>query len=691
VQKERSPKLIQSRMTAEGQEDLAQGLDKPVTWLRGVGPARANLLERIGLMNLRDLVFHIPHRLEPSGRALSLADACESSEKETVVFSGAVDKHRFNRFGRRCTLRLTVVAEGASLEVVYFNQPWQRTRFAKGSTYTFAGQVTRSSKGPLVVSPQSAEGTASLPTGSWSGVYGLTSGIGQDLLHSLILLAVEEVHGELEEHLETQALDRLSLPQLPDSVQELHNPSSPDAFHAARRRVLLETLLPLQARVLERSLSGPEAGGAVRVEPAAWNAHGLRESLPFELTSGQDQILEELKRDMARGAPMRRLLQGDVGSGKTVLALCACAAACEAGGQAAFMAPTELLAEQHYFGLRGLLRKGGLCTELLTGSMGSRARRDLLKRLKAGEIDVLFGTHALFSRDVHYARLALAIIDEQHRFGVAQRARLVQKGQEAHLLLMTATPIPRTLALTIYGDLDVSVLREKPAGRGLVRTRWLRPKDGERLPLFLRERLEAGEQVYWVCPLIGAEDVAGAEEALRRLRTSDLNEFGIELVHGRLAAEERAKRIAAFRSGDVRLLVATTVIEVGVDVPRATVMVIEEAERLGLAGLHQLRGRVGRSELDSWCLIFGKAIAKERFELLERCSDGFEIAEEDLARRGMGQLAGVRQSGEFGGLLSKLGGEIDLLTAARDLLQGDPSLRARLAAGWIASRSKRLI
>ncbi|MCB9913700.1 MAG: DEAD/DEAH box helicase [Planctomycetes bacterium] len=398
-------------------------------------------------------------------------------------------------------------------------------------------------------------------------------------------------------------------------------------------------------------------------------------------------MLDEVEADLASGRAMRRLLQGDVGAGKTVLGLYAALAVARAGGQAAFMAPTELLAEQHHAGLAPLCAELGLSCGLLTGSTRGAARRALTRDLAVGTVDLVFGTHALLSRDVRFARLDLAIIDEQQRFGVAQRARLVEKGAAAHLLLMTATPIPRTLAHTLYGDLDVSVLREKPPGRGPLTTRWLRKRDRERLPEFLRERLAAGEQVYWVSPLVGEEEgeERGALRAHRRLAKSALAPFGLELVHGRLPSDERAARLERFRRGEARLLVATTVIEVGVDVPAATVLVVEDAERLGLAQLHQLRGRVGRGPRASYCLLYGRPGARARLELLERCDDGFTIAEEDLKLRGMGELAGTRQAGVFGGVLADLAGDLDLLVAVRELLSGRPELLRAYARGAAAA------
>jgi ATP-dependent DNA helicase RecG len=661
-------------MSAERARDL------PLTELRGVGPARAARLEALGVGTLGELALLLPRGLEPSGRRLRVAEVLEAGADTPVVVSGEVARRSLRRFGRRSTLRLVVARDGAELEVVYFNQPWQRERFEPGSTWTFAGRVARGERGTMLVAPRSAEGEASLPADVLEPRFPRVAGLGPEAVRDLVRAAQERVLPELEERLDPAVLARLELPALGEAARELVTPSSPEGFDAACRRLRLEELLPLQARVLARAAAARGAGAA-RIAPGSRALRAFLDALPFELTGGQREVLAHLEADLARGAPMRRLLQGDVGSGKTALGLAACAAVAGAGGQAAFLAPTELLAEQHLYGAREALARAGVRAGLLTGSLPAARRRAVREALAAGELDLVFGTHALFSPAVRYARLDLAVIDEQHRFGVAQRRRLVEKGGDAHLLLMTATPIPRTLALTLYGDLEVSCLRERPPGRGELRTRWLRPGDRRRLPAFLRERLSAGERVYWVVPRIGDEEAGGAERVHARLRRSKLAAHGVELVHGRLPAEERAARLDRFRRGEARLLVATTVIEVGVDVPEATVMVVEEAERLGLAQLHQLRGRVGRGERESWCLLHGREAARERFLLLERCADGFELAEEDLARRGMGELAGLRQSGEAAGL-EAAGPE--LLLAARDLLLADPELARSLAAGTAA-------
>ncbi|MFM7281770.1 MAG: ATP-dependent DNA helicase RecG, partial [Planctomycetia bacterium] len=461
------------------------------------------------------------------------------------------------------------------------------------------------------------------------------------------------------------------LPPLPQAVRELHQPRDWPHFETARARVRLEALLALAAAEHERELRRQKSR-ALLVESGPKALAAVLEALPFELTAGQRTVLDEIAADLASGKPMRRLLQGDVGCGKTLVGLAAAMLVARSGAQTAFLAPTELLAEQHFDGQRAMLARFGLHAVCLTGSLKAAERRSVLAQLESGMADIAFGTHALFSQDVRYRQLALAVIDEQQRFGVLQRQNLFDKGHAVHALLMSATPIPRTLALALYGDLDTSILRERPRGRGQVTTRWLRGKEREKLPAFLDQRLSAGERVYWVTPRIGEEGEqesvresgqASAEAARERLAGTALARFGIELVHGRLDAAERSARLQRFRTGEVQILVATTVIEVGVDVPQATVLVVESAERLGLAQLHQLRGRVGRGTQDSWCLLFGDSTARERFAALERTSDGFEIAEEDLRQRGMGDLLWVRQAG-MGALEPQA--ELELLLQARE-------------------------
>ncbi|TDJ72774.1 MAG: ATP-dependent DNA helicase RecG [Planctomycetota bacterium] len=661
----------------------------PVTRLEGIGPVRAQRLARLGVACIRDLLFLLPRRLREWAEPVSVAEASDRVGS-TVTVRVRVRGVRLTRFGgRRSLVRVKVADESGEIDALFFNQPWMREHVRVGDDVELHGRVV-DAKGAALASPKLGTSAKPLPSpGTVVPEYPLTDGVSQDFLAALCRSAVARYGDGVVELLPHDILTRLGLPPLPEAVASAHAPANAAEFDAARRRLAFESLLGVQAR-LQLARTG-RSGRATAARIADARHAALLDRYPFALTVAQRRIAGELRSDLARTSPMRRLVQGDVGSGKTAVALYAAMVVAESGGQSAFMAPTELLAEQHFFGLRPLLERAGLACDLLTGSLARRDRRQVLERLEHGGLHVLFGTHALFSADVRYKRLDLAIIDEQHRFGVGQRAALADKGDDVHTLLMTATPIPRTLALSLYGDLDVSLLDEMPPGRGEVTTRWVRGAERRRVPALVRERLAAGEQAYWVCPRIGAEEdaeeeslarIAGAEQRFARIQESEVfAQLGVELVHGRLPAEERARRLDRFRRGEAKLLVATTVIEVGVDVPAATVMVIENAERLGLAQLHQLRGRIGRGPAPSQCLILGDAVAEHRFRLLEECRDGFLLAEEDLRQRGMGDLAGVRQSGDNLEGLDDPERDLDLLIAARDLARERPDVCALYGAG----------
>ena len=653
-----------------------QGTGAEVTTISGVGPARAGLLAELGVRTIRDLLLLAPQGLESTGLRASCAEAV-GMVGAVVQITGRVERTRFfRRGGRQSVFTAYIADESGVIEAHWFNQSWLRETLVKDAVVTVAGRVGVTKKGkPSLVVPRIGTEEKPLPApGGWEPRYQTVDGIGQGLLRGLCRGALE-LATDLEDRAPLALLEELGLPRLSETPRALHEPRDPEEFTAARRRVALEGCLAMQARLQQGG--DPERGAAFPIETSDREHEALQALLPFRLTADQARVVEELRVDLSARRPMRRLLQGDVGTGKTAVAFYACVAAARAGAQAVLAAPTELLAEQHYAVLAPLFEAAGVKTCLLTGSTPARERKRVLRGLERGELQVAIGTHALFSEKVRCARLAVAVIDEQHRFGVAQRTRLLEKGPGVHVLLTTATPIPRTLALSLYGDLEVSVLKERPPGRGKVTTRWLKKRDGERLLGFLSERLPAGEQVFWVVPRIeqGSEE-RGAIEAHARLSASVLSDHGVILVHGALDTELRQERLAAFRKGSAKVLVGTTVIEVGVDVPAATVLVVEGAERLGLAQLHQLRGRVGRGSRDGWCLLFGKSSAAERFELLEQTDDGFEIAEEDLRRRGMGELDGLRQSG---GAVDPEE-DLDLALAARDAIARDPALRAAYQA-----------
>jgi len=667
--------------------------------LPGVGPARARALERLGVTSLRALLCLVPHRLEESaGRVLAREAAAREGLEVALV--GTLRGLRLYRAGRRrAVLSLDLVDASGLLRVLFFNQPWLFERLralaAAGTPVELVGRVGRTQQGPALLAPRMAVPPAPERAPGLVPVYPSTAGLRPELLRRLIA-GVLEAHGaELDEPLPAQVLAALALVPLPEAVRALHRPATRAAFRDARRRLAFERLLALQARLAAaREAAATRPARSVVLAPEERAALVAR--VTFTLTAGQERVLAEILADLARAQPMRRLLQGDVGAGKTIVALLACAAVARAGGQAALLAPTEVLAEQHHLGLAEACARLGLTCVLVTGTQRAAARRAALAELAEGRATLAIGTHALLGEAVRFARLDLVVIDEQQRFGVAQKQALLEKGTllgketETHALLLTATPIPRTLALCYYGDLETSRLTERPQGRGPVVTRVVGPEGRPEVEAFVLERAQAGERVFWVCPRIVAEadapldeaaagraERAAAERVHATLAAGPLAASGLGLLHGRLPPARRAEAIERFRRGTDAILVATSMVEVGVDVPEASVMVIEGAPHFGLAQLHQLRGRVGRSHRPAWCFLLAERLPDERLELLAGCNDGFVIAEEDLRRRGMGDLAGLRQAGEN---LEGLGEEeldLALVEAARALVRADADLRRR--------------
>ena len=660
-------------------------LEAPTSRLAGVGPVREGLLARMGIECVGDLALFVPRRLVEWPETISV-ELARGRAGQAVRVRGLVEAARLTRYGgRRSTVRLRVADESGAIDALFFNQPWMRNQVVVGESVELVGKVV-AARGVAMVAPRIGRADRPLPlAGSLIPDYRSGEGIGQDLLRSLIERALECTREEWQEHLPDDLLERLDLVPLPQAVRSLHDPRSRREYARARRRIALAKLLRFQASLQARRRRQVAARVPVVADGAEEHRARLA-ALPYTLTDGQARALREIDKDLASGHPMHRLLQGDVGCGKTLVLAWAAIRVASAGGQVAFMAPTEVLAEQHHDSLAPMLEQAGLGSDLLTSSCDRRQRRSIEDRLAKGELQIVFGTHALLSRSVTFRHLALAIIDEQQRFGVEQRMALMRKGAGVHLLLCTATPIPRTLAMTLYGDLDLSLIRDLPPGRGRTKTSWLRGQSKKRLLPFLIERLRGGESVFWICPRLHSREdeeqdevaqVASVGSAERRhalLSRGPLAQYGIELVHGRQPRQLRARRLQRFREGRSRVLVATTVIEVGVDVPSATVLIVESAECLGLSQLHQLRGRVGRGGGDSWCFLLGRDEASERLRFLEREGSGFVIAEEDLRLRGMGDLAGLRQAGENGEGLQEPEVDLELLFLSRDLVRDRPEL-----------------
>jgi ATP-dependent DNA helicase RecG len=638
--------------------------------LRGVGGRRAAVLARLGLRRVSDLLRHAPRTYEVWGAARAIREVRRGEE---VTVRGRVIALRLHRIGKGRTLLRVRLSDGTGeIEALFFNQPYLRDRFRAGEEAGFHGRVG-GRKGLALLAPKVESRERPFPEeGEISPVYPRTAGAGEGLLRSLLAQALP-LAPDVPEPLPEETRAALDLPRVGSALHEIHSPSSLAEVERARRRLAFDELLELQRR-FARSRARAKRAPAVRILVDRELDRRIRARLPFPLTPGQERAVAELRADLGAGAPMRRLLQGDVGCGKTVVAFYACLAAVGRGLQAAFLAPTAVLAEQQREVFAGWLRGSRVRLECLAGAPSVRERRAAREALGRGEVHLLLGTHALLAEGVRFRSLSLAVIDEQHRFGVAQRSALLAKGVGVHALALSATPIPRTLAMALFGDLEVSTIPDLPAGRGRRETR-IAPSR-EAVVSEVRRRVLEGEKGFWVCPRIGGGEPEGeepeagaraADQVFRRFVAREFRGIPLGVLHGRRTPEERAEALRRFRAGDVRLLVCTSVVEVGIDVPDATLLVVEGAEGFGLAALHQLRGRVGRGGADATCILLAGQGELGRLRILERSEDGFEIAEEDLRRRGPGEIFGLRQSGFPEFRFADPARDVDLLRAAREV------------------------
>ncbi len=667
-----------------------------VQYLKGVGPARARALAKLGVTTAQDLLFLFPRRYIDRTAATPLGDVHVGDE---VTVDGTVAEIVLERKRRGRTL-VTALLGDASGDILlkWFNAPYVADKIAAGDRVVASG-VVKFYQAPELVNPEFdviEEGAADESFGGIIPVYPLTAGLSQRALRRAIRHALAAFAAALPEPLPPAVLSRTGFPPLAEALRQIHYPDDFEKQRLSRRRLSFEHLYALEVGLtLKRRQTSSQPGARVGGDGSLRG----KLALPFELTTAQKKALAALESDLAARWPMRRLLQGDVGSGKTVVALETMLAAAEAGFQAVLMAPTEILARQHWRTAAALLADAGVTCELLTAATPPEERRRIVDALATGTAKLVVGTHALLEDDVIFHKLGLAVVDEQHRFGVNQRHRLAAKGAGANVLVMTATPIPRTLALCVYGDLELTVIGEMPAGRGGTTTLCL--PQGRRAEAFdiLAREVAAGRQGFVVYPVIEEKEERALKAATvmaRELSEEVFPERRVALAHGRLAADEREEVMARFRAGDVDILVATTVVEVGLDVPNATVMLVEHADRYGLSQLHQLRGRVGRGPHPSYFIAVASkkvtAEARARLETLARTSDGFEVAEADLTLRGPGELLGTRQHGLPDFALRALVEDRDLLELARELaaetVAADPrlsrpehkALRARVRA-----------
>ncbi|SES66395.1 ATP-dependent DNA helicase RecG [Natronincola peptidivorans] len=627
-------------------------LKKDIQYIKGVGPKRLSLLKKLKIYNVEDMIYHFPRDYDDRSISKKIIEL-KPGDKTTiyVVITGKCQTP-FSRKGLNINKYLAKDDTGF-ITITFFNQPYIKNILKLNDELMINGKVKMGLQGLEIINPIYEilkEKDCSSSLNSIVPIYPSTEGINQSYLIGIKKNVLSMTQNATLDYLPESILEKNKLCSLDFALKNIHFPSTVKELKIAKYRLVFDELLLLQLaliRIKKRVINEKKS-------PSLNINEGLSSfinSLPFELTKAQKIVLKEIMEDLEEGTPMNRLVQGDVGSGKTIVAIIALYKAFINGFQGALMAPTEILAEQHYVAIRQLLEPIGVRVGLLIGSIKKSNKQQLLQEIKVGKIDIVVGTHALIQETVCFRQLALVITDEQHRFGVRQRAILADKGDNPHILVMTATPIPRTLALILYGDLDISIIDELPPGRKKIKTYGLTTEEKERAYHFAKKELSLGRQVYVVCPLVEeseAIEAKAATEIKEELAATYFCEYKVGLLHGKMSAKEKETVMKQFLSNEINILVSTTVIEVGVNVPNATIMIIENAERFGLAQLHQLRGRVGRGRFQSYCILIHNnksKIAKERIKIMEETNDGFIISEKDLEVRGPGEFFGIRQHG----------------------------------------------
>ena len=675
--------------------------ERPVTDLHGVNSRKAEMLQKIEVRSVLDLITVYPRRYIDRSKQTTIADLTVGEEGMVLVTVAKVATRRMRN--RRSLVEVTVEDETGRMRLVFFNQPWRSKQLTEDKEAIIFGRLdlyqgNKQMTNPIVdlVGDRTGRIVAVYPQSEVAGVQSWDL----DALVAEALRRVMKVRG-FEDPVPKEMRENYRLVDRSTAFLQIHRPGSMQEVVEARRRLVFDELLRIQLELVQRKVQLERSTKGISHNASGFLTTAFHEQLPYTLTDAQKRVIDEILTDLKKGLPMHRLLQGDVGSGKTVVAVTALLSAVQGGHQGAFMAPTEVLAEQHYLGISDLLQNMNveddstllgqrpLRVELLTSSASSSQRKLIVEKLANGGVDIVVGTHALIQDEISFSSLGVVVIDEQHRFGVDQRAALREKqsdGMAPDVLVMTATPIPRTAAMTVYGDLDVSILDEMPLGRTPIETLWI--KEEQAAWESIREEVKEGKQAYVVCPLIDESDslnVRSAEETFTRLSEEVFSDLRVELLHGRIKSDEKNQVMEKFRQGETDILVATTVIEVGVDVPNATVMVVLDAYRFGIAQLHQLRGRVGRGSSSSACFLVGDAgtaIGEERLKALVQTTDGFELAEVDLELRGEGTIMADRQKGRNDLRLASLRRDREWVEIAREvaigIVSGDPDLNSHV-------------